>query len=83
MDGISADPEKVCAITELPPLTNISELHRVMGMINQLGQFLHSYAEVTHPMTAYSVLRIPGYGVKLSLQSERGTSQKLQGVGFL
>ena len=52
MDGISADPEKVCTITELPPLTNISELHRVMGMINQLGQFLHSYAEVTHPMTA-------------------------------
>ena len=51
-DGISADPEKVRAITELPPPTNIPELRRVMGMINQLGKFLPNRAEVTRPMTA-------------------------------
>ena len=51
-NGISADLEKVSAITELPPPTNISELHRVMGMINQSGKFLPSHAEVTRPMTA-------------------------------
>ena len=50
--GISADPEKVHAITELPPPTNISELRRVMGMINQLGKFLPNRAEMTRPMTA-------------------------------
>ena len=63
-NGISAEPEKVCAITELPPPTNIPELRRVMGMINQLGKFLPNRAEVTQH---YSVPRIPGYGVKLSL----------------
>ena len=51
-NGISADPEKVHAITELPPPTNISELRRVMGMINQLGKFLPNRAEITRPMTA-------------------------------
>ena len=50
-NGISADPEKVHAITELPPPTNISELRRVMGMINQLGKFLPNCAEITRPMT--------------------------------
>jgi len=49
--GISADPEKVQAIKQLPPPTNISELCRVMGMINQLGKFLPNCTEVTHPMT--------------------------------
>ena len=51
-DGISADPEKVRAITVLPPPTNIPELRRIMGMINQLGKFLPSRAKVTRPMTA-------------------------------
>ena len=50
-NGISADPEKVLAITELPPPTNISELRCVMGMINQLGKFLPNRAEITRPMT--------------------------------
>ena len=56
-NGISADPEKVRAITELPPPTNISELRRVMGLINQLGKFLPSHAEVTRPMTALLSLK--------------------------
>ena len=51
-NGISADPEKIIAITEMPPPSNITELRRLMGMINQLGRFLPNRAELTHPMTA-------------------------------
>ena len=50
--GISADPDKIHAITELPPPTNVSELQRIMGMINQLGKFLPNRAEITRLMTA-------------------------------
>ena len=38
-DGIRADPEKTSAILKMEPPTNISELHRFMGMANQLGKF--------------------------------------------
>ena len=39
-EGISTDPEKVRAITEIPPPSNTTELRRLMGMINQLRKFL-------------------------------------------
>ena len=50
--GISADPEKVRAVTEMPAPTNVGELRRLMGMINQLGKFVPNCAEICHPMTA-------------------------------
>ena len=55
-NGISADPEKVHAITELPP-----------PMINQLGKFLPSRAKVTRPMIALLSPKKSWYGVKHSL----------------
>ena len=49
-DGIRADPDKVSAIVEMKPPTNISELRRFMGMTNQLGKFSQNLAELTHPL---------------------------------
>ena len=49
-EGIRADPNKTSAITEMKPPTNISELRRFMGMINQLGKFSHNLADLTQPL---------------------------------
>ena len=38
-EGIRADPNKTSAIMEMKPPTDISELRRFMGMVNQLGKF--------------------------------------------
>ena len=50
-DGIRPDPKKVKAITDMPEPTNITELRRVLGMINFLGRFLPHLSEVLKPVT--------------------------------
>ena len=49
-NGISADPEKVAAITQMKQPANVPELHRFMGMTNQLGKFSPRIAELTQPL---------------------------------
>ena len=49
-DGVSAAPSKVEAIDNLPQPTNVSELRRVMGMINWLGSYIPHLATVTEPL---------------------------------
>ena len=49
-DGIRADPEKTTAIREMKPPTNISEIRRFMGMVNQLGKFSKNLATLTQPL---------------------------------
>ena len=48
--GVKADPEKIHAVKELPPPTNVSELRRFLGMVNQLSKFLPRVAEETKPL---------------------------------
>ena len=38
-DGIRADPDKTSTVADTSPPTNISELRRFMGLVNQLGKF--------------------------------------------
>ena len=47
-DGIRAD--KISAITALPAPTNVSELRRFMGMVNQLEKFSPNIADLTQPL---------------------------------
>ena len=49
-DGISADPEKTSAISQMDRPNNVSELRRFMGMLNQLGKFSPNLASITQPM---------------------------------
>ena len=49
-DGIRADPDKTSAITEMAPPTNISELRRFMGMVNQLGKFSPNLTDLTQTL---------------------------------
>ena len=48
--GISADPSKTAAITQMDPPKSVTELHRFLGMINQLGKFTPNIAELSHPL---------------------------------
>ena len=49
-NGITADPSKVTAITEMKTPENISELRRFLGMANQLGKFTPRLATITQPL---------------------------------
>ncbi|XP_033639876.1 uncharacterized protein K02A2.6-like [Asterias rubens] len=48
--GIHADKGKTTAIAEYPVPSNITELQRFMGMVNQLGKFVPGLAEINEPL---------------------------------
>ena len=48
--GVHSDPEKIDAIRQLEAPTNISEVRRFLGMVNQLGKFIPNLAEKTKPL---------------------------------
>ena len=49
-NSIRPDPDKVKAIQEMPPSRNVSELQRLLGMINQQRKFSPSLAENMKPL---------------------------------
>ena len=51
-DGIKPDPRKVQAIHEMKPPSNVTELRRFLGMINQLSKFSPHLANKTQPLRA-------------------------------
>ena len=49
-DGVRADPEKVAAIQKAPTPQNVGDIHRFLGMVNQMGKFAPNLAEKTKPL---------------------------------
>ncbi len=49
-EGISADPQKTCAIVAMEKPKSRTELRRFMGMANQLGKFTPRIAEISQPL---------------------------------
>ena len=49
-DGIRIDPGKVKAIADMAEPTDVSELRRFLGMVNQLMKFCPDLAEKTHAL---------------------------------
>ena len=49
-EGISPDPKKTAAVKNMKKPSNISELRRFMGMVNQLGKFSPNIAELSKPL---------------------------------
>ena len=47
---IKADPKKISAIKDFPQPTNITELQRFNGMVNQLGKFIPHLAQNNEPL---------------------------------
>ena len=48
--GIAADPNKTAAIQQMETPKSVSELCRFLGMVNQLGKFSPSIAELSKPL---------------------------------
>ena len=49
-EGIRADPEKTSAIRLMEAPSNVPELRRFLGMVNQLGKFSPCIAELSQPL---------------------------------
>ena len=49
-EGIKADPEKTSAVLQMTAPTNVTELRRFLGMINQLGKFSPRISELSQPL---------------------------------
>ena len=49
-EGISPDPAKMVAIKNMDPPTNVPEVRRFLGMVNQLGKFSKRIAELSSPL---------------------------------
>ena len=67
-DGVRPDPEKVRAISALPPPANKTEVQSLQGMINYLGKFLPNLSREMEP-----IRQLMGEGVKFewtALQQE-------------
>ena len=48
--GVEADPEKTKAVREFPRPTNVKELQRFNGMVNQLAKFIPELASMNEPL---------------------------------
>ena len=49
-DGLKADPAKVEAILDMPPLADVKGLKRFLGMVNYLAKFLPLLSDMTEPL---------------------------------
>ena len=61
-------PEKARAIIELSPPSNVSELRRLLGMINYLGKFLPDLSSILQPLN--DLLKVSSAWVWGSPQAE-------------
>ena len=48
--GITADPNKTAVIQQMETPKSVSELHRFLGMVNQLSKFSPNIAELSKPL---------------------------------
>ena len=49
-NGVSPDPRKTDAIRKMKSPTTVTELRRLMGMVNQLNKFSPLIAEISQPL---------------------------------
>ena len=49
-DGIKVDPEKVDAITNMPPPKNTRELKTYLGMLGYISKFIPNMSMITEPL---------------------------------
>ena len=48
--GVRPDPDKISAIQRIKPPTCVSDLRRLLGLVNQLSKFVPNLAEITKPL---------------------------------
>ena len=50
-NGVTADPEKVEAIRDMAPPSDVKAVRRLLGSANYYRQLIHDYAEIVRPLT--------------------------------
>ena len=63
--GIRADPNKTSAILQMEAPRTVSELRRLMGMVNQFGKFSPTLAETSHPLRQLLSKIVHGCGAQV------------------
>src|SRR5579871_796069 len=57
--GLKVDPTKINTVKDWPILTNIKGIQSFLGLCNYYHQFVHQFAEMTHPLTWLLYKNIP------------------------
>ena len=61
-NGVEEDPSKVESITQLYQPQNVSDVRRLLGMVNQVGKFIDNLATKTEPLRQLLKRRMHGSG---------------------
>ena len=48
-EGVKPDPQKVQAVVEMPPLTDVPAVRRFIGFVIYLSKFLPKLSDLCHP----------------------------------
>ena len=67
-NGIHPDPNKVEAIKKIPAPSNVTELLRFMGMVNQLAKYIPQLADINTPLRQLLRKYNSGFGTNLKKQ---------------
>ena len=49
-DGFCVDPDKILAVTEMPPPTDVDAVQRLLGHTQYLSKFLPHLSDLTKPL---------------------------------
>ena len=55
-EGMSPDPEKICALEAMTPPANATEVRSFLGMTNFSAPFIPDYANITTPLRQLTLL---------------------------
>jgi hypothetical protein len=51
MEGIKIDPEKIRAVQDWEPPSNLKDVHAFLGFANFYRRFVHNYSRIVQPLT--------------------------------
>ena len=49
-DGVQVDPSKVEAVSNMSESTDVGQLRRFLGIVNQVGRYMKDLADMTKPL---------------------------------
>jgi hypothetical protein len=59
MEGIKMDPEKMCAVLDWEPPSNLKDIHTFLGFAKFYCHFVHNYSRIVQPLTLLTYKGVP------------------------